>query len=279
MAGRALTFFRGQWLEGNPGIIGPMCNGLWLSSIVFDGARGFDGTAPDLDLHCERCVRSAHALGLGPMLTAQEIEELARDGIGRFDRGAELYIRPMFYAESGFVDPDPESTQFALCVYEVPLPKAVGFNACLSTRERPMPTAAPTDAKAACLYPNAARALREAKLRGFENAIMLDALGHVAEFATANLFLVRDGTVQTPICNGTFLNGITRQRIIALLRADGYDVQERVIGFQEVLAADEVFSTGNYAKIMPVTRIEDRDIQPGPIAARARALYWDFAHA
>src|SRR5688572_6060350 len=70
MAARALTFFKGQWLEGNPGIIGPMSHCMWLSSVVFDGARAFEGVTPDLDLHCERVITSAHALGLAPMLTA-----------------------------------------------------------------------------------------------------------------------------------------------------------------------------------------------------------------
>ena len=70
MAARALTFFKGQWLEGNPGIIGPMSHCMWLSSVVFDGARAFEGVTPDLDLHCERVIASAHVLGLAPMLTA-----------------------------------------------------------------------------------------------------------------------------------------------------------------------------------------------------------------
>ena len=78
--------------------------------------------------------------------------------------------------------------------------------------------------------------------------------------------------------NGTFLNGITRQRVIRLLRTAGVEVHERTMTFQDVLDADEVFSTGNYGKVMPITRVEGRDLQPGPIYTRARSLYWSFAH-
>jgi branched-chain amino acid aminotransferase len=184
----------------------------------------------------------------------------------------------MFYADAGFVMADPDSTQFVLSVYEAPMPSAAGFTACLSTRRRPAPATAPTDAKAACLYPNAGLALKEARGRGFDNAILLDPIGNVAEFATANLFIAKDGVVSTPVPNGTFLNGITRQRVIGLLRADGVDVRERTLTWAEVMTADEVFSTGNWSKVVPVTRVEDRDLQPGPVAQRARGLYWDFAH-
>jgi len=276
---RAISYIDGAWLEGNPAIIGPMTHAIWMSSVVFDGARAFEGVAPDLDLHCARAIRSAQALGLEPMLSAGEIEELCWDGIRRFPSDAALYIRPMFYAESGFVLADPGSTRFTLTLFEAPMPSAAGFTAGLSTRRRPAPDSAPTAAKAACLYPNAGLALREVAARGFDNAILLDPIGNVAEFATANLFIAKDGAVHTPVPNGTFLNGITRQRVIALLRDAGVPVYERALTFAEVMAADEVFSTGNYAKVVPVTRVEDRHLQPGPLAARARALYWDFAHA
>src|SRR3546814_954107 len=116
----------------------------------------------------------------------------------------------MFWADSGWFYPDPASTRFLLNVFESPLPDGKGFSAHVSTRRRPAPDQAPTDAKAAALYANAGRALKEAHDKGFENAVMLDPIGNVAEFATANLFMAKDGVVHTPAPNGTFLNGITR---------------------------------------------------------------------
>ncbi|MCB9958768.1 MAG: branched-chain amino acid aminotransferase [Rhodospirillaceae bacterium] len=277
-AGPAQTYVNGEWLEGNPKLLGPMTHAMWLASLVFDGARAFEGVAPDLDLHCERVVRSARALGLGPTLSAGEIVEVAQEGVARFPVGTALYIRPMFWAEGGFVDNDPDTTQFALSVYASPFPDCSGAKVAVSTKRRPTPETAPTQAKAACLYPQAGLAMREAKGRGFENAIMLDTLGHVAEFATANIFIAKDGAVHTPVPNGTFLDGITRQRVIRLLRAEGMEVLERTVSVEDVMTADEVFSTGNYAKLMPITRVEDRDYQPGPVYTRARKLYWDYAH-
>ena len=138
---------------------------------------------------------------------------------------------------------------------------------------------APTDAKAACLYPNGARALREAEARGYDNAILCDPNGNVAELATANIWIAKDGVAYTPVENGTFLPGVTRQRVAKLLRDSGLEVVEGTIAFEDVLAADEVFSTGNYQKVAPVTRVEDRDLQPGPLARKAYDLYLDYAGA
>lgn len=274
----ALTFFDGSWRNGSAPLIGSLDHASWLGSVVFDGARAFDGVAPDLDQHCARSVASARALGLQPMLTAREIEDIAWDGIRRFPKTSALYIRPMFFGTGGFIMPDPAGTRFAMVIEEMPLPPYKGFSACLSSLRRPSPETAPTDAKASCLYPNVARAMAEAKARGFDNAILLDGLGNVAEFSTANLFLVKDGVVHTPVPNGSFLNGITRQRVIRLLKADGREVVERAVRPAELGEADEIFSTGNYSKVMPVSRFEDRDLQPGPVAARARELYFAYAH-
>ena len=82
----------------------------------------------------------------------------------------------------------------------------------------------------------------------------------------------------TPVCNGTFLNGITRQRVIQLLRDDGTEVRETTLTREDILEADEVFSTGNYGKVLPITRVEDRHYQTGHVYQRARALYLEFAH-
>jgi branched-chain amino acid aminotransferase len=276
--GKALTYARGRWHDGNPMILGPKSHAVWLSSVVFDGARAFQGVAPDLGLHCGRVVDSARLMGLDPMLTGAEIEELAWEGIARFPADAELYICPMFYAEDGFLLPDPKSTAFALAVYESKLPAPTGFSACLSTFRRPARNMAPTEAKASCLYPNVARSVAEANRKGFDTGIMLDPADNVAEFSYTNLFLARDGIVHTPVPNGTFLNGLTRQRIVKLLREDGVTVIERAIRFPEVLEAEEVFATGNYFKVGPCTRIEDKTFPIGPLFRRARELYMDFAH-
>jgi branched-chain amino acid aminotransferase len=137
----------------------------------------------------------------------------------------------------------------------------------------------PTNAKAGCLYPNNARAIVEARRRGFDNALVLDMLGNVAETASTNIFLVREGQVMTPAANGTFLSGITRGRTIELLGGAGICVVEKTLTVRDFMEADEIFTTGNHSKVVPVSRIEDRNLQPGPVGRKARELYWEFAHS
>jgi len=276
------TFFEGKWHDGNVPIMGPRTHAAWLGSVVFDGARAFEGVAPDLDRHVARTNQSAISFGLKPMVDAGTWLALANEGIARFGANAELYIRPMYWAQSGLgggVLFDPESTNWCLSIYEAPIPKPVGNAITLSPFRRPTTECAPVEAKAACLYPNNSRALAEAASRGFQNALMLDMLGNVAEFGNSNVFMAKDGVVFTPVPNGTFLNGITRQRVISLLRGDGVTVIEKTLRYADFLAADEIFSSGNFAKVAPVIRIDERELKPGPFYTRARKLYWDFAHA
>lgn len=276
------TFFEGKWHDGNVPIMGPRTHAAWLGSVVFDGARAFEGVAPDLDRHVARTNQSAVSFGLKPVVDAGTWLALANEGIARFGANAELYIRPMYWAQSGLgggVLFDPESTNWCLSIYEAPIPKPVGNAITLSPFRRPTTECAPVEAKAACLYPNNSRALAEAASRGFQNALMLDMLGNVAEFGNSNVFMAKDGVVFTPVPNGTFLNGITRQRVISLLRGDGVTVVEKTLRYADFLAADEIFSSGNFAKVAPVIRIDERELKPGPFYTRARKLYWDFAHA
>ena len=275
------TFYEGDWHEGNVPIMGVRDHAAWLCSSVFDGARTFEGVSPDLDLHCARVNASAETMHLKPVVSADKWLGLTQDGIKRFANEAALYIRPMYWAEQSgtlLVAPDPESTKWCLSIYEAPMRQPEGFSITLSPYRKPSLECMPVDAKAGCLYPNNARALVEANSRGFGNCVMHDLVGNVAELATANLFIGKDGVVYTPAVNGTFLNGITRQRVIRLLREAGVSVVETTLSFRDVQAADEIFSTGNYSKVMPVNRIDERSLQPGPLYRKARELYWDFAH-
>jgi branched-chain amino acid aminotransferase len=274
----AIFWHGGRWYEDQqPKLLGPMDHAMWMASLAFDGARAFDGLAPDLDRHCARLIDSTRKMLLEPTLAADAVEDLCRQAIRRLPPGLPVYVRPMFYATRGFVTPEPDSTEFALAVYGSPMPEPGGISVCFSSYRRPARDAAPTDAKAGCLYPNMQRALVEASARGFDNGITLDASANVAELATANLWIVRDGVALTPACNGTFLNGITRQRVIKLLREAGTEVQETTLTRQDILDADEVFSTGNYGKVLPITRVEDRHYQAGRIYQQARELYFEFA--
>ncbi|EJN00355.1 branched-chain amino acid aminotransferase [Phyllobacterium sp. YR531] len=276
------TYVDGDWYEGNVPLIGPRTHAMWLASTVFDGARWFEGVAPDLDLHCARVNTSAIAMGLKPTMGADEIVGLTHEGLKKFDGNTAVYIRPMYWGEHGGymgVPADPESTRFCLSIYEAPMLEPSGFSLSVSPFRRPTFETMPTNAKAGCLYPNNGRAILEARSRGFDNALVLDMLGNVAETASSNIFMVKDGHIFTPAPNGTFLSGITRSRIIDVLADYGFRTTQTTLTVQDFLEADEIFSTGNHSKVVPVIKIEDRELQVGPIARKARELYWEFAHS
>lgn len=275
------TYFQGQWHDGDTPIMRAADHGAWLGSSVFDGARYFDGLAPDLHAHCARVNRSADALMLTPTMTTEQMVELVHEGLQAYSPDTAVYIRPMYWGidgDSTAIVPQENSTGFAICLEEIPMAPETASATLATTRfRRPVLESAVVNAKAGCLYPNNARMLQEARSKGFSNALVADAMGNVAETATANIFMVKDGEVFTPIPNGTFLAGITRARHIKNLREDGVKVHETVLGFEDFHKADEVFMSGNMSKITPVTALEDTQFQVGPIARRARALYWDWA--
>lgn len=270
-------YYHGEWFDTPPNIVGPMDHGLWFGSAVFDGCRSFDGVAPDLDAHCARFIASARIQGMRPPVTAAEVADLCRQAVRRLPADIATYIRPMIWPTGVRMLPGPDDVDWCVAVHEMAMPEPRGFSACLASVRRPARDMAPTTAKAGCLYPNTIRGLRDAAARGFQNAVVLDPNGNVAEFANANLWMVRDGVVRTPAINGTFLNGITRQRVMALLQGDGMEVEEAVITFDQVMEADEVFNSGNMGKVLPCIRLEDRALQPGPVFQRARALYFEWA--
>ncbi len=275
------TYFKGAWHQGDVPIMNAADHGTWLGSLVFDGARAFDGLVPDIEPHMARVNASAKVMGLNPTMSTAALVDLVHEGLEKFEPGAPVYIRPMYWSTEGgrgVVIPDPDSTAFALSLEQLPMPPADASQRLGRTQYiRPLLSMAPVNAKAACLYPNNGRMIREAQARGFDNALVADALGNVAETATANIFMVKDGVVKTPVPNGTFLNGITRQRVIGLLREAGHRVEETTLSFADFEAADEVFMTGNITKVTPVTAFEDVEYPIGPVTREARELYWNWA--
>ena len=275
------TYFQGTWHDGDVSVMRAADHGAWLGSTVFDGARFVNGLAPDLWAHCARVNRSAEALMLRPTVTTEDMVQIVWEGLGAYAEGAAVYIRPMYWGiggDSTAIVPSDEQTGFAICLEEIPMAPESATTTLGRTRfRRPVMEDSVVSAKAGCLYPNNARMLAEVKARGFGNALVADAMGNVAESATANVFMVKDGVAFTPIANGTFLSGITRARHISNMRADGMEVHEAVLSFADFEAADEVFLSGNMNKVTPVTAFEEVSYQVGPVTRRVRELYWDWA--
>ncbi|MCH2163214.1 MAG: branched-chain amino acid aminotransferase [Marinovum sp.] len=275
------TYFEGQWHAGDVPIMRAADHGAWLGTTVFDGARFVNGLVPDLRAHCDRVNRSAEALMMTPSVSTDDMVAIIREGLSAYPKDTAVYIRPMYWAlDAGYmaIVPSAETVGFAVSLEAIPMAAPNASTTLTTTRfRRPVLEDAVVNAKAGCLYPNNARMLAEARSKGFGNALVCDAMGNVAETATANVFMVRDGTVFTPIPNGTFLAGITRARHMMHLRAEGVDVVESVLSFEDFKEADEVFLSGNMMKVTPVTAFDERSYQVGPITRQVREMYWDWA--
>lgn len=279
------TYFEGSWHDGDIKTMNAADHGAWLGTTVFDGARLFDGMAPDLEKHCARINRSAKALMITPTVETDDMVEMVREGLKSYAKDQPVYIRPMYWAlegdELGIV-PRAGATGFAISLEEIPMAPPEAATTLTRTRfRRPVLEDNVVNAKAGCLYPNNARMMVEARSKGFGNALVADAMGNVAESASANVFMVKDGEVFTPIPNGTFLAGITRERHMINMKADGMKVHECVLSFDDFHEADEVFLSGNMMKVTPVAAFDDTAYETGananPITRRVREMYWDWA--
>jgi len=275
------TFWDGRWHDGDLAVMRAADHGMWQGSSVFDGARLVNGHIPDLDLHCRRLNASARAMMITPSVEPEDMAALIREGVRSYAHDRAVYIRPMYWALHGSdlgIAPLQGATGFAISLEDVPLPPPDFATTATRTRfRRPVLEDSVCNAKAGCLYPNNARMLLEAQGKGFGNALVADALGNLAESATANVFLVRDGVVFTPIPNGTFLAGITRARHIANLQAAGVEVVETVLSFDDAHAADEVFLSGNFAKVTSVRAFDGTEYRSRAMTEQVRKLYWDWA--
>ena len=279
------TYFDGAWHDGDRMVINAADHGAWLGTTVFDGARLFDGLSPDLEKHCARINRSAEALMITPTVSTEDMVALIREGLASYTRDQPVYIRPMYWALAGDelgIVPRPGATGFAVSLEEIPMAPPEAATTLTRTRfRRPVLEDNVVNAKAGCLYPNNARMMAEARAKGFGNALVADAIGNVAESASANVFMVKDGEVFTPVPNGTFLAGITRERHMINMRADGMKVHEAVLSFDDFHAADEVFLSGNMMKVTPVAAFDGTTYEIGPnanpVTRRVREMYWDWA--
>ncbi|MEO0866478.1 MAG: aminotransferase class IV, partial [Pseudomonadota bacterium] len=170
------TYFEGTWHDGDVMIMRAADHGSWLGGNVFDGARWFDGHAPDLWAHCDRVNRSAEALMITPTVSTDDMVEIVFEGLRAYDPAKPVYIRPMYWAIHGdatAIVPQPEATGFALCLEAIPMAKPDASATLGRTRfRRPVLEDNVVNAKAGCLYPNNARMLADVRSRGFSNALV-----------------------------------------------------------------------------------------------------------
>ncbi len=249
-----------------------LSHGLHYASCVFEGERAYGGRVFKLEEHSQRLIDSGRLLGFEIPYTREEIDRATKETIAA-NSLSDCYVRPVAWRGSEQMGVSAQKTRIhvAIAVWEwgAYYPELRLTHAIF---RRPSPETAPVHSKAAGLYMICTLSKHAAEAKGFADALMLDYRGYVAETTGANIFLVMNGSLHTPIAD-CFLNGITRRTVIELAEKRGIPVIERHILPEELAHAQEIFVTGTAAEITPVRAIEDRDYQLGPIT---RDLIEDF---
>lgn len=255
-----------------------LTHALHYGSAVFEGERIYDGRVFRLAAHSARLIRSARLLDYDLPWSREEIDEATRTVV-KANRLTSGYIRPIAWRGSEVLGVSAIGTTVHLAIapwaQEGRLSvqaRDAGINVTLAKYRRPSPETAPGHAKVAGLYVICGVEKDRALKAGFDDALMLDWQGRLAETTGANIFLVIDGKLVTPIPHN-FLDGITRRAVMGMAKKRGWAVEERDVMPEELDDASEVFLCGSAAEIVPVGAIDGRHYQAGPVA---RALMADY---
>ncbi len=255
-----------------------LSHGLHYASSVFEGERMYDGKIFESRKHSERFHKSAEILGMKIPLSVDALEEIKYD-ICKRNGLTSAYIRPVAWrgGEQMGVSAKLTKTHVAVAAwawgtYFDAEKRNTGISLKTSQWRKPAADTAPTQSKAAGLYMIATMSKHAVEDDGFDDALMLDYRGYVAEASAANLFAVKDGTLITPTPD-CFLNGLTRQTVIALAKDMGIPFEERHIKPEELSEFQEIFLTGTAAEVTAVGQIDDHKYSVGPITKKLREAY------
>lgn len=246
-----------------------LSHGLHYASGVFEGERAYAGNIFKLREHTDRLIRSADLLGFAIPYTADEIDAACRQVLAA-NGLVDGYVRPIAWRGSEQLSVSAQQTKIHLAIACWAWPNLFGADRMKGVRlgmarwRRPHPQTAPTASKAAGLYMIGTLSKHAAEAEGFDDAMMLDWRGQVAEATGANVFLVLDGEVHTPTPD-CFLDGITRRTVMGIARRHQMRVVERAIEEKELARASEVFLAGTAAEVTPVRQIGDHQYTPGQI--------------
>lgn len=276
------------WLDGRivkweDAKIHVLTHALHYGTSIFEGIRAY-WTGKDLlifrlDDHIDRMFRSAKILGIKVPYTADEVRKAIIETLKANGFREDVYIRPILFVSTPTVTLDVRVLDVSLAVIAFPFGKYLppeGIRATIVSWRRVSNTMLPVMAKIGGIYVNSVLALVEARSKGFDEAILMDANGYIAEGSGENIFIVRKGKIYTPPTYASILEGITRDTIITLATDEGIPVEERPIAREEVYIADEVFLVGTAAEVTPVVEIDGRiigDGKPGPVTKKLAELY------
>ncbi|MGB0719086.1 MAG: branched-chain amino acid aminotransferase [Bdellovibrionales bacterium] len=274
----------GQMLPWREAKVHYLTHALHYGTQVFEGERAYNGKIFKSHEHSQRLLKSAEIIRMPMHYTAQQIDEIKYEVL-KANGLDNAYIRAAAWRGAEQMGIDVAGTQTHLAVaawdwgsYFDPEIRKIGISLKSTHWRKPNPNCAPTEAKTASLYNLSCIVKLECKEAGYNDALMLDYEGYVAESTGANIFLIRDGVIHTPIAD-RFLNGITRQTVIELAKEAGIEVQERRIKPEELESFEEIFLTGSAAEITPVGKIDDITFTPGPITAQLHDAYTALTHS
>ncbi len=254
-----------------------LSHGLHYASGVFEGERAYGGHIFKLRTHTDRLIASGRILGFEIPFSAEQIDAACNQVVAA-NGLSDAYVRPLAWRGSEQLSVSAQQTRIHLAIATWPWPNLFGDNRMKGVRldvanwKRPHPETAPTASKAAGLYMIGTLAKHAAEAAGFDDALMLDWRGQVAEATGANVFFVIDGALHTPTPD-CFLDGITRRTVMALARERQIVVHERAIQPAEMQGASEVFLAGTAAEVTPVRQIGELSFTPGRMT---EALLHDY---
>ena len=263
-------FLDGQLLKWSDAKLHVLSHGLHYASSVFEGERVYKGKVFKEQEHTDRLIRSAKTLGFDIPYNAKEINAIRKEVLtaNKIDDG---YIRPVSWRGSEMmgISAQTNTIHFALAAwkwpsYFSPEAKLKGIKLNISKWRRPDPLTAPVNTKAAGLYMICTLSKHEAESKGFDDSLMLDYRGYIAEATGANIFFIKNNEIHTPIAD-CFLDGITRQTVINIARTEGIKVEEKRLNIEDINDYEECFVTGTAAEVTPVRSIANYEFKPGKL--------------
>ena len=263
-------FYDGNIVDWSEAKLHVLSHGLHYASSVFEGERSYNKKVFKEEEHTNRLIHSAKSLGFDLPYNSDEIMNIRKMVIDA-NNISDGYIRPVAWRGSEMMGISAQSNtiHFALAAWEWPSyfspeAKFKGIKLNISKWKRPDPSTAPVNTKAAGLYMICTLSKHEAESQGYDDSLMLDYRGYVAEATGANIFFVKDEELHTPIAD-CFLDGITRQTIITIARENGIRVHEKRIKLEDLKQYNECFVTGTAAEVTPVNQIDEFSFTPGVI--------------
>lgn len=271
-------WYNGKMVAWRDAKIHILSHGLHYGSCVFEGERAYNGKIFKSREHSERLHKSAELLEFKIPYSVDALETAKKEVLAKNNQ-TNAYLRPVAWRGSEMMAISAQQTKIhvAIATWEWPSyfgneAKQKGLKLAMAKWARPAPNTAPTASKAAGLYMICTMSKHAAEKEGFNDALMLDYRGYIAEATGANLFFIIDGKVHTPKPD-CFLDGITRRTVMDLARQNGIEVIERHIKPEELAGVSECFLTGTAAEVTPIGQIGDKTYPVGPITNKLMDVY------